>query len=371
MDNQRYLHLVAFNVPYPPNYGGIIDIYFKLKALHAEGVKIILHAFLYERKEADALSGITHEIHYYKRKKGLGYLLHSLPYIVITRQSIKLEKRLLDDKYPVLFEGLHSTILLKKCIEAGKKVIVRTHNIEHNYYNMLAISERNIFRKLYMYNESRKLKKYEEVLAHANKLICISSTDASYFNDKFGNGIHVPAFHQHNEVSASSGKGDYILFHGNLSVPENEKALIYLVNNVLSKIGHRVIIAGKDPAKYVKKKCAAYSNIELISNPEGEEMNLLVAEAHINLLYTYQPTGLKLKLLHSLYGGKYCMANPLMLSGSGLDNLCILYRSPSEAIEKIEEFMNLPFEETEIKKRQRALNEYQNSFNARKIISVL
>ncbi|MDA3821554.1 MAG: glycosyltransferase family 1 protein, partial [Bacteroidales bacterium] len=183
--------------------------------------------------------------------------------------------------------------------------------------------------------------------------------------------IHVSAFHQHNKISSKEGKGDYILFHGNLSVPENEKALVYLLNSVLSKIPYRVIIAGKDPGKYVRNKCAKFKNIELISNPEGEEMNLLVSNAHINLLYTYQPTGLKLKLLHSLYSGRFCLANPLMLSGSGLDELCVQYRRTSEAIEKINELMNMPFTKNEIEDRKKALNEYDNSFNAEKIISVL
>jgi hypothetical protein len=45
MDPQNFLHVVAFNVPYPPDYGGIIDIYYKLKALSADGTRIILHAF--------------------------------------------------------------------------------------------------------------------------------------------------------------------------------------------------------------------------------------------------------------------------------------------------------------------------------------
>ena len=43
---ERQLHIVAFDIPYPPNYGGVIDVWYKLKALHAKGIKIILHCFL-------------------------------------------------------------------------------------------------------------------------------------------------------------------------------------------------------------------------------------------------------------------------------------------------------------------------------------
>ena len=34
----KYLNIVSLNVPYPPNYGGVIDIYYKIKALKAVGV---------------------------------------------------------------------------------------------------------------------------------------------------------------------------------------------------------------------------------------------------------------------------------------------------------------------------------------------
>ena len=367
----KYLHVVAFNVPYPPDYGGIIDIYYKLKAISKEGVRIILHAFLYEREPAPALGEICYKVHYYKRKSGIRYFFDKLPYIVITRQSDELEQNLMNDPYPVLFEGMHTALLLDRCIKAGKKVLVRTHNIEHKYYCMLAGSERNLFKKLFLASEARKLAHYEKHLQRADKLLSISTTDTSYFNEKYKNSIHVSAFQMHEHVSASPGKGEYILFHGNLSVPENEKALLYLVKNVLSRITYHVVIAGKNPAGFVRRVCDSYPHIELIPNPVGEEMDRLVAEAHINLLYTYQPTGLKLKLLHSLYGGRHCMANPLMLSGSGLDSLCNVYRTPGEAIGMIEELMKIPFENEEIQKRTEKLQEHNNSYNARKIISLL
>ena len=367
----KYLHVVAFNVPYPPDYGGIIDIYYKLKAISNEGVRIILHAFLYERDPATELENICHKVHYYKRKSGIRHFFDKLPYIVVTRQSDELEKNLLNDPHPVLFEGLHTTLLLDRCVEAGKKVLVRTHNIEHKYYRMLAGSERNVYRKLFLASESRKLAHYEKILQKADKLLSISTTDAAYFNEKYRNSTHVSAFQMHEHVTASPGKGEYILFHGNLSVPENEKALLYLVRNVLSRLTYHVIIAGKNPGSLVRRVCNRYMHIELIPNPEGEAMDRLVADAHINLLYTYQPTGLKLKLLHSLYGGRHCMANPLMMSGSGLEELCQLYRSPGEAIEMIDALMKQPFEAVEIEKRSQQLKEYNNSYNAKKITALL
>ena len=46
----KYLNVIALNIPYPANYGGVIDIYYKLVALHLNGVRIVLHCFEYERR---------------------------------------------------------------------------------------------------------------------------------------------------------------------------------------------------------------------------------------------------------------------------------------------------------------------------------
>ena len=44
----KYINIVAFNIPWPANYGGVIDVYYKMLALHRCGVKIFLHCFEYE-----------------------------------------------------------------------------------------------------------------------------------------------------------------------------------------------------------------------------------------------------------------------------------------------------------------------------------
>ncbi len=371
MDRKKFLHIIAFNVPYPPDYGGIIDIYYKLKALNEVGFKIILHTFIYEREEAESLSDLCFKVYYYKRKNGLRYMFNPLPYIVVTRRGKALEQNLLNDDYPVIFEGLHTTFYLERCKKAGKKVLVRTHNIEHNYYRMLARSERSLFRKLFLFAEAGKLKRYEKVLVNADHLLAISTTDSAYFYELYGKTVHISAFHQHEKVTSPVGSGDYILFHGNLSVPENEQALLYLVRNVLSRVSVRVLIAGKDPGKQIQKKCRKHSNLELIINPDGDLMNQLVRDAHINLLYTFQPTGLKLKLLHSLYAGRHCMANSQMVSGSGLDELCYLYKSPLEAIQLIEELMKEPFKKAAMKERSERLKKFDNLYNAGKISELI
>jgi hypothetical protein len=54
----KQLHVISFDNPFPPNYGGVIDVYYKLKALFEAGVEINLHVFEYGRERSTELSKI-------------------------------------------------------------------------------------------------------------------------------------------------------------------------------------------------------------------------------------------------------------------------------------------------------------------------
>jgi len=54
----KKLNIVSLNIPWPADYGGVIDIYYKIKALNECGIKIILHCFEYERPRAPELETV-------------------------------------------------------------------------------------------------------------------------------------------------------------------------------------------------------------------------------------------------------------------------------------------------------------------------
>jgi hypothetical protein len=70
---EKHLHLVAFDVPYPANYGGIVDVLYKLKSLHAAGIKITFHCFFYKghNQPNDELKKYCDQVFYYKRKQNI------------------------------------------------------------------------------------------------------------------------------------------------------------------------------------------------------------------------------------------------------------------------------------------------------------
>jgi len=360
--------LVAFNIPYPPDYGGLIDIYYKIKALAESGVSVYLHCFEYDRPKAIELEKYCTKVFYYPRKHGIRYQFTSKPYIVITRNNNQLLNNLSSNKAPILFEGLHTCLYLDNELLKKYLRLVRTHNVEHEYYLNLYKAERNIFKKVFFRMEACKLKRYENLLKNASHLLCISPNDNLYFDRKFGNSHFIPAFHPFNEIKSKEGRGKYILFHGNLSVSENLQAVEFLIQNVFSKISQPVIIAGKNPSERLVQKIQKFSNVQLVSNPENEQMENLIQDSHICLIPTFQDTGLKLKLLASLFSGRFCIANQPMIHKTGLEHLCHQANTPKEMIDCVNELFEQEFTSEEIAKRKLILEDtFSNRRNALKI----
>ena len=370
LSNKRTLHIVAFDVPFPANYGGVIDIYYKIKAIYEEGIDIKLHVYNYGRKLSKSeLSKYCSEINYYSRKIYKNPFMGTLPYIVNSRNSSELLNNLQKDQAPILFEGLHCTYYLAHPSLQNRVKIVRTHNIEHHYYKHLESSESKYFKKYFFRIEAEKLKKHQEILKHANIIAAISPNDTSYFNKKFGNTIYIPAFHSNNKMVKPDNKGDFVLYHGNLSVPENYNAAKQLILNVFSKIKTRAIIAGNNPPKELITLCNMHQNVELKYNLSTDEIHQLIENAHINVLYTNQNTGIKLKLLNALYLGRFSIVNSLMVEGSGLEKLCTISNNFQNIIQNINTLTKTDYTENHYTDKKLFLEKnFNNTIGVQKLI---
>ncbi len=365
------VHIVSFNVPYPPDYGGVIDVFYKINALKDCGVNVILHCYEYGREQSDELKNICKEVYYYKRKKTVNFALKKNPFIVATRNSENLFIRLKNDNFPIIFEGLHTTFWLTQLIKFDRKIVVRTHNIEHKYYSGLAKAELNIAKKIFFNSESRKLKKYEPILEKANNIAAISIGDQKYFNSKYQNSKLIQAFHPYKNVEIKDGKGNYVLFHGDLSVSDNIKSALFLIN-IFKEINIPLIIAGKNPHNSIISEINNSKSVKLIINPDNNKMDELISNAQINLLYTFQDTGIKLKLIASLYRGRHCIVNNKMINNTGLEGLCYVSNSVNEIKNNVLNLFNIPFNFDDIARRKLILDaNFDVKTNALKLCKLL
>ena len=256
---------------------------------------------------------------------------------------------------------------------ANRKKIYRESNIEHHYYFHLAHSETNFLKKLYFIIEAKKLFSFQKQLVYADLMLVVSTEDTAYLKSVFPESEikYLPSFHAFDDVKIKEGKGNYILYHGNLQVAENMKALEYLIKNVFSKINHQVIIAGLNPSQEIYNWVKDYSHIKVIANPTDTEMQTLVENAQIHCLYTHQATGLKLKLLNVLYSGRFCICNEDMLAGTNLEEACIIKNSPQEMIEGINNTFQKEFTQEMINLRIQTLQAFDNKAKTQQLISYL
>ena len=363
----KHIHIITHDVPWPADFGGVVDLYYKLKWLHAFGAKIHLHCFLKNRPVQEELNKYCESVQYYQRKNaGISF---SLPYIVSSRTSRELIANLQKDEYPILLEGIHVSYLLHANLFPHRKIFLRLHNAEFKYYERLAGHENNLLKKIYFKNEARLLKKYEQAIANKAPIWAVSSADVELYRNEFAaKDIHfLPVFLPWEDVETKPGPGEYCLYQGNLSVNENEKAALWLID-VFSRNNIPFIIAGKSPSGKIKKAAAACLHIRITEDPSDQKMQELIAGAQVNILPSFNSTGVKLKLLNALFNGRWCLVNLAGCEGSGVNDLCSIAETADEFNNGLQELFVEPFPEKEMQRRDAALkNLYNNEQNARRI----
>lgn len=328
---QKPLHIVSFDVPFPADYGGVIDVFNRIKALHNAGFNLEIHCFDYGRGRSKELEKFG-KVNYYERISRVVSATKKSPMIVASRSNQKLLKNLCQDDAPILFEGQHCTSFLDHPKLKNRKKLVRVHNIEHEYYNALAKQEMNAVKRSYYKKASKKLKSHESILSHAHRLLCITEKDTEYYNELFGNATYLPVTIPIDAPDFLPVIKKYTLCHGNLSVTENTKAISWILKNIAKNLDHDLVIAGKNPSKEIIDAAKTLSNVAVVPSPSKERMEQLLLQATSHLLITYQATGIKLKLINALLTKGNVVVNDKMVEGSGVEKLCTIVTTPQDFI---------------------------------------
>ena len=334
-------------------------------------VKIHLHCFEYGRGPQPVLNDYCVEVHYYTRHQGHKGFSHRLPYIVCSRSNPQLLDRLLQDNYPILLEGIHCTYLLNDERFDERRIVLRLHNVEYRYYRQLFHSERSLLKKLYYLHESNLLRRYERRIARKVKILSGSEKDCELYRREFGatDIDTLPVFLPFEQVLSKEGTGCFCLYHGNLSVPENEKVVTWLLKNVFGALEIPFIISGKNPSPRLTRLIYQYPHICLIPNPTEGELQDLIAKAQVNILPSFNCTGIKLKLLNALFNGRHIIVNPDAIAGSGLQDTCHVADCAGTFSDLVRQLSGQPFSPEEIATRKKVLGTlFDQEHNLRKLM---
>ncbi len=343
--NERSLHIISFDNPFPPNYGGVIDVYYKVKALHLLDVKIHLHCFVDDiPSDYSALETVTEKVYFYKRKNKFWSCFQIIPFSVHSRFSHKLIERLNQDDFPVFFEGLQSTAVLNHIVKRPGKVFLRLHNNEEKYYKGISKSEKNSLRKWAYRLESTKYKVYQKsIFQQFDNVFTLSETENFEVNSTAGNGVYIPVFHGNNEVKRHSEYGRFALYHGDLRISDNLKAVDFLISVFKKLPDYKLIIASAAGRKFVESKIKNTPSIEFTEIKQESDLKQLFDEAHLHVLYSFQQSGTKLKVINALFKGRFCLINSNMVDDKRIKKLCLLAENETEFKKKIELAMQTPF----------------------------
>ncbi len=365
----QQLHIISFDNPHPPSYGGVIDVYFKIRALHGLGWKIHLHCFTDEQNVPAALNAITEKVHFYRTSKSPLLLFSRWPFSVVSRRHGDLLKNLREVDAPILFEGLKTTWLVSADGLPGIRKVLRLHNIEQDYFAGIAGSEQSWWRRITYGMEAKKYARYDAVLAKFDHVACLSKSEHQQVAARFGNSVYVPVFHGNTSVRQMDGFGKNVLYHGDLGTSDNVRSALFLIDCFREMPEIELVIASGTRNAEVDRRIASASNISFVRFNEFSELETLFGQAHINISWSFQRSGTKLKVINSLYCGRHCVINQNITDDENLVSLCSIALDKTELQLQIRHLMGQRYADSG--RRGEVLEKYLDDFGNAAILAKL
>lgn len=365
----KALHIISFDNPFPPKYGGVIDVFYKIKALHSLGIKIDLHCFVDEiPQDIEPLENFVENLYFYKNKKGLASFFSFLPYSVSYRKDKQLLINIKKNPAPVFFESFKGSNFDYKGL--AEKKMLRLHNIEHQYYFGLGKSESNLFKKILYYLEGLRYTWLEKQLQYFDEVVTLSVKENSYIESRFKKGHYIPLFHGNEILSKLSHFGEFAIYSGDLRTSDNRKAVSFLVKVFKEIKDYKLVIAVTEAFDFVQKEIGDSSNIELIKLQNYEHLKSLLAKAHINVMVSFQESGTKLKLINALYHSRHCLINKNMVDDPEILNLCTVSETKADFTNAIQNLRKKPYSDFETRK-EKLDSVFNDCKNATELVNII
>jgi polysaccharide biosynthesis protein PslH len=334
--------IVSPDFPYPPNHGGRVDIWGRIKVLHEMGFSIDLLATVKEPPrphDIDIVYQFVNEIMLCKRKTGVHALMSLKPYQVTSRTPLSRVK--LSRKYHfVLLETEYVAPILDNDSLLGERFILREHNDESSYFRGLAKSVGSGWKKMYYLSESVKFRFMSSGLQKRIKNLMFISYDehARFIAEKrlerdTCNPIFLPPPSARQEFETLPLDTRRVLFLGSLFAPNNVYAIKWYIDHVHQKLRdipeYKLVISGNtkgaDPTfvKRIRTLCGKYNDIVFYENPENTDLIYSQCAVFVNPMH--HGAGVKLKTINAIESGLPVVSTTVGKEGTGLDSAVHLH----------------------------------------------
>ena len=331
-------------IPYPPNTGGRIVMYNRIKQLKILGNQIHLITIVDNMNEVNLqeIGKICNTVKLINRKQTkLENLAKTFlfPYCVASRTSSKIsdivdsliEKKKCDIVFCEFPQMAYNLLNLKN---KGKcKLILSLHNIESETMHSLAKCMKSPLKKLIYDIEAKRLRKIEDKIVN-NKVfdaICfVSDKDMIYFKQRypdFCGMLWLSPIGADTHIIQNKTKEKNIILVGKMNYQPNIAGALWLVSKVIPTVLEeepcvKLYIVGKDPTDEVRN----LANDHIIVTGTVESVENYYNQAMIAVLPIFEGGGVKTKLIEAASYAMPIVSTTFGIKGTsfGKDNEIII-----------------------------------------------
>lgn len=255
------------------------------------------------------------------------------------KKAIKKITKILDKKeFDVVFmESIYLLPYLHLFKKRGIKVIVRTHNVEHEIWESMSENATFKIKKWYFNKLAEQLKKYEiETLSKVNGIISITEEDALFFQ-QFEPAVLttvIPTAVRTNFPTPDYSSSDFY-FLGAMDWRPNIEGIDWVLNKVMPDglKGTTFSIGGKN----LNKNKFNHPSVNCVG--EVKDAFLFIIEHGICIIPMKSGSGLKIKLLENMAMGK-----PIVTTSEGVRGVPVTHRKEVLICDDPQEFKEYMYE---------------------------
>lgn len=325
--------IVAPSFPYPPDYGGAVDIWKRVISLVRMGYKVDLVATVKRspgKSDINYVKKFVNKIHLVNRENKIIDLISPFPLQVNSRK--KLKAVILDEQYDVtILEGDYVGLILKNETLKTKHYVLRSHNDEKKYFKKLAYSSKLKINSLYYFSEFIKFHFYINrfLLKHVKNILFISDAEfSSFIQIRRPNEYHtmfLPTPINKWEFKKRELQSKTVVFIGSLFMPNNQEAILWYLKNVHKSLTcvpeYRFLIAGStkgyDLTSFIKK-LDDFSAVEY--QLDVPDLEVIYKSASIFVNPMINGAGVKIKSINAIIEGIPLVSTKIGVEGTGLTN---------------------------------------------------
>ena len=203
--------------------------------------------------------------------------------------------------------------------------ILKEHNAEYIMWKRLFQLEKNPIKKIYLFYELNKIKKYESMICNLADHVIVVTNDDKESLGKIGadkNKIKMLPSVVMDDIKQRSldfvSRENSIMYVGTLSWGANIDGLEYFIQNIYPKIKEKVsdikfYIIGKNPPD-ILKSCAEKDS-SIILTGFVEDLNDYYSKSKLFVVYLRYGSGIKIKVLDALSVGMPVITNDVGMEG--------------------------------------------------------